>query len=243
METPDIIRIPILPMSMVNAFIVRCASGAILVDTGLPRSTEAVLGALARIGLGPRELRLIVITHAHVDHAGGAARLRELSGAPVAAHRADLPFLAREAPMTFCPTGWFGRAFLRSGLMHEPYQGFAPDIVLDDDGGTMDLAGFGCRGLVRATPGHTAGSLSVELEGGDVLAGDLLASGLLLGGIALRGRPKRPPFEDDPGRVADALEGLLARGGQRFHIGHGGPLPAPAVQRHVRTLRRCACCR
>ena len=82
MPNPAIIRIPILPLGMVNAFLVRSASACILVDTGLPGSEHKIERALRRNGLGWRDIRLIVITHAHVDHAGSAARLRELSGAP-----------------------------------------------------------------------------------------------------------------------------------------------------------------
>lgn len=82
MSTSAIIRIPILPLGMVNAFLVRSASACILVDTGLPGSEHKIERALRRNGLGWRDIRLIVITLAHVDHAGSAARLRELSGAP-----------------------------------------------------------------------------------------------------------------------------------------------------------------
>lgn len=238
MEDLRIIPIPILPFGLINSFLVLTPRAAMLVDTGLPRSTGTVIAACRRHGVQPRDLRLIVVTHAHVDHAGGAAELRRLSGAPLLAHRGDLPFFTRMRPMGFCPTGWFGRLFLRTGLMHEPFPAFVPDILLGP-GEAISLAPFGVPGKACSTPGHTAGSLAIELAGGEVIAGDLAASGLLLGGIAWRSRPKRPPFEDDPQEVAEALEGLLARGGLRFYLGHGGPLEAAGVRRHVAGLRRC----
>ncbi|MCW1932754.1 MBL fold metallo-hydrolase [Pararhodobacter zhoushanensis] len=70
-----------------------------------------------------------------------------------------------------------------------------------------------------------------------MIAGDLLASGILLGGIALRGRPKSPPFEEDRAAVAASLRRLLAMGCETFYLGHGGPLPAAAVRRHIERLR------
>jgi hydroxyacylglutathione hydrolase len=56
-----------------------------------------------------KDIKLIVVTHVHVDHAGSAARLRKLSGAPILAHRDDADFYSRKVPMTFCPTGLVGR--------------------------------------------------------------------------------------------------------------------------------------
>ena len=71
-----------------------------------------------------------------------------------------------------------------------------------------------------------------------MIAGDLAASGILLGGLALRGRPKSPPFEEDIAGVIASLEHLLAQGCTQFYLGHGGPLPAQAIARHVGNLRK-----
>lgn len=87
--------------------------------------------------------------------------------------------------MTFCSTGWFGRVFYKTGLILEPYAPFDPDILLSDDE-EMPLDAFGIRGIVKHSPGHTAGSVSVELRSKDAMVGDLLASGILLGGIMRR---------------------------------------------------------
>ncbi len=242
MQTAHIIRIPILPFGMVNAHLIIQGRSCVLVDTGLPGSEHKIERAMRRHGLALRNLRLIIVTHAHVDHAGSAARLRELSGAPIVAHRGDAAFYGRREQMRFCPTGWFGRLFLRTRLMFEPYTGFAPDILLD---GTeaMSLAPWGVRGVVRHTAGHTAGSLAVQLESQDALVGDLLASGILLGGIVRTGRAKRPPFEDDPHTVSRELERLVQAGAQRFYMGHGGPLDAAEVLRHARRIRSIPPCR
>ena len=235
MHPVEIVRIPILPLGMVNAYLIVGEAGCILVDAGLPGSERKIEQVLARRGLGLRDIKLIIVTHAHVDHAGSAARLRELSGAPVLAHRDDVDFYMRRAPMTFCPTGWFGRLFLKTPFPHQSYAGFEPDILL---GGadTMNLASFGVEGIVRHTAGHTPGSIAVELSSEDALVGDLISSGILLGGIAFRGRAQRPPFEDDPLIVASELERLIRSGFKRFHMGHGGPLEAPEVLRHAKVL-------
>ncbi|MET3135380.1 hydroxyacylglutathione hydrolase [Oxalobacteraceae bacterium GrIS 1.11] len=202
---------------------------------GLPGSECKVARVLRRHGLAFSDIVLIVITHAHVDHAGSAAALRTLSGAPILAHAGDAAHFEHNAPMRFCPTGWFGRLFIKTRLMLEPYARFKPDLLLDD-AAPFDLAPYGIAGVVGHTPGHTAGSLAVALDDGTALVGDLIASGILLGGIALTGQPKRPPFEDDPHAVALALRELVEAGMLRYYMGHGGPLPAQAVARHVAAL-------
>lgn len=237
MTAPRIVRIAILPFGMVNCHLVIGDRGCVLVDAGLPGSEGKIARALRRHGLTFADIRLIVVTHAHVDHAGGAARLRELSGAPVLAHRGDLAYYRQLLPMTFCSTGWFGRLFLKAGLIRRPYVAFTPDILMAD-GQELALSAYGVEGVVRHTPGHTAGSVSLELASREVLVGDLVASGILLGGLLRTGHAIRPPFEDDPQATAAALQRLVDAGMETFHMGHGGPLPAAEVHAHAGRLRR-----
>lgn len=248
MQPFRIVRISILPFGMVNAHLLVGQQGCVLVDTGLPGSESKIRKILHRHGKDFGDIRLIVITHAHIDHAGSALALRQLSGAPIVAHADDLNYFLQIQKMDFCTTDWFSRLFLRAGLVLRPYAPFHPDILLHD-GEALDLAPYGFAGRVHHTPGHTAGSVSVQLNDGDAMVGDLLASGILLGGLVRTGHAKRPPFEDNPHEVADALQALVSAGMERFYMGHGGPLPAKEVQRHVGMLRRLpkpsdgSCCR
>ncbi|MDF2652433.1 MAG: fold metallo-hydrolase [Paenibacillus sp.] len=235
MNTVKIVRIPILPMNMVNSHLLVGPDGCILVDAGLPGSENKIKMALAKEKLTFKDIKLIVVTHAHVDHAGSAALIRELSGAPILAHEGDAKHFNRETPMTFCPTGWFGRLFIKTPLMLEPYIGFEPDILLTKHD-VIDLDRYGIPGMVKHTPGHTAGSVSIELVSNEALVGDLVASGILLGGIVRTKHAIRPPFEDDPHTVARELIRLLDSGIEKFYMGHGGPLKAFEVQCHAQSL-------
>ena len=238
MKKLQIIRIPILPFGMVNCHLLVADGGCVLVDTGLPGSAHKIGAALEAAGRGFSDVRLIVVTHAHVDHAGAAAELRALTGAPILAHAGDLDYYERRKPMTYCDTGWAGRLFLRTRVPLEVYEAFTPDILLHE-GQVLDLAPYGIDGVARHTPGHTAGSISLQLADGDMMVGDLLASGVLIGGMVRTGHAIRPPFEDDPQQVGRELETLLKAGGQRFHMGHGGPLDAAEVARHAAHLATC----
>ncbi|MFB9329419.1 MBL fold metallo-hydrolase [Paenibacillus aurantiacus] len=235
MNVFKIVRIPILPLQMVNAHLIIGPGGCILVDAGIPGAETKIERTLAQEGLTFKDIKLIVITHAHIDHAGSAAIVRERSGAPIVAHEGDEKHFSQEVPMTFCPTGWFARLYIKTPVMFRPYRAFAPDILLRGQE-TIDLGRYGIPGLIKSTPGHTAGSISIELDSREALVGDLIASGILLGGIARTGRARRPPFEDDPHAVARELNRLLASGVETFYIGHGGPLKAAEVERHASSL-------
>lgn len=233
---PPIVPVPVLPMGIVNAFVLLGERGCVVVDAGLPDSVPRIEATLVAAGRSLDDVALIVVTHAHVDHAGGAVALREASGAAVVAHGLELPYLHGEVEMPMCVTSVWGRALLAMGAPRQPYPRLEPDVVLWGDE-RLQLAPYGVEGEVLHTPGHTPGSLSVLLPGGDALVGDMLASGLGIGGIACLSHVRRPPFEEDPHRVADELQRMLSAGATRFWLGHGGPVDAEAVARHVRTLR------
>lgn len=236
MENVNIIPIPILPLNMVNAHLVIGKGGAILVDTGLPGSENKIDRILVQQNLSWKDIKLIVLTHAHVDHAGAAAGVREICGAPILAHEGDIDFYTGRKHMTFCTTGWVGRVFVKTRFPHTPYTAFHPDILLRNDE-VLSLKEYGVEGKVRHTAGHTAGSIVVELSSGDALVGDLIAAGVLIGGVAFNSFPTRPPFEDDPLVVASQLERIIESGGERFYMGHGGPLAKDKVCLHARKLK------
>ena len=137
--------------------------------------------------------------------------------------------------MAFCPTGGVGRYFLKTSLPHQSFTAFEPDVLLSGDE-AFDIRNFGVAGMVRHTPGHTAGSLSVELDNHEAMVGDLVASGILIGGILRINHAIQPPFEDDTFAVLEELMRLVDSGVERFYLGHGGPLQAKEVRRHAEAL-------
>jgi hydroxyacylglutathione hydrolase len=237
----QVIPIEILPRGMINAYLVRAdGGGAVLVDTGIPGKVDRIRTTLVAQGLEWRDLRTIIITHSHPDHTGNAAEVARLSGAPVMIHSLDAEAAAGREKKPFNPTGIMGRVLRHIGPKTPP-----PPVEADvrlEGPGPFDLTAVGLLGA-RAilTPGHTMGSLSVLLPDGTAICGDLLISGILLGGIALKGWVRRSLTEEDPTAIAASLTNLIERGATRFHLGHGGPLARPAVERHIlRELRLVA---
>jgi len=229
-------KIAIFPFGMINAFLLANSQGCILIDTGLPGSEQNIEDALNKLNLTFTDIKLIIITHAHIDHAGSAAKVKLLSGAPVVAHQGDLPHYKGEKKMHFCSTGWFGWLFSKTGAIQKPYDQFEPDILLSSKD-TLSLNDYGIEGDVISTPGHTEGSISVVFDNDKAVVGDLISSGILLGGIARTNIAKRPPFEDNPLQVGQELQSIADKGATTFFMGHGGPLPQKEVLRHIDNLK------
>jgi glyoxylase-like metal-dependent hydrolase (beta-lactamase superfamily II) len=227
--------IPILPAGMLNAFLIVHGNDAILVDTGLPNSEAKIFKRLKKLGLNWSNVRMIVLTHAHIDHAGSAIAIKALTAAPILAHDLEVPYCCGQPPKLRA-TGPFGRTFQKTGAIQRPFSYFKPDVIMTAGEMGLDDRGFPLK--IVHTPGHTPGSVSVLMPNDRVVAGDLAASGILLGGIVLRSKPKRPPFEEDKQAVATSLERLLQRGCKTFHLGHGGPLTADGIHEHLSALRR-----
>ena len=225
--------IRMLPFGMLNAFLLIRGENVILVDTGLPNSAPLVKKALQKNGLDWSNIRMIILTHAHIDHAGSALQLQELTGAPHVGHEADLP-LFLGAPPVLRPTSLFGRLFRKTGAIQRPFAYFSPDIVCSTE--MPDLTEVGIPARILHTPGHTPGSISVLIKDGRVIAGDLAASGILLGGIMIKEKPMQPPFEESPLLVAEALKNLLAHDSTQFYLGHGGPLGVEPIRKHIARL-------
>jgi hydroxyacylglutathione hydrolase len=130
---------------------------AIVVDPG--ENIPEILSRLQKHGL---TLRQIVVTHAHIDHVGGAALLKKLTGAPVFLNKRDLGLLNSMEMQA----GWLGVATPE----------VAPPDASADDGMPVGLAAL--PGEVIHTPGHTPGSICLLFPEQHLLfAGDTLFAG------------------------------------------------------------------
>lgn len=156
---PGVVRIPTVGSAATNSFALIDDDGSVtLVDCGLKRAPARIVAGLRAIGRHPGDVTRIVLTHAHSDHAGGAADLAARTGAPVAVHEADAGFAEAGQPPPF------ERSLLVGRLMNRlPGGGFPPVPVGErlTDGQLLDVAG-GLR--VVATPGHTPGHVSLLHE-------------------------------------------------------------------------------
>ncbi|MEV6975210.1 MBL fold metallo-hydrolase [Kitasatospora sp. NPDC093806] len=227
MSRTKVVPIPVVGRHTVNAYLL-LGRRPVIVDAGTPGSGRLILDRVAEHGVDPADVALIVITHGHIDHFGSAAELSRLTGAPVAGHVADLgPYRAGRARAPHLPTGPMGRAMDRLPALHVGTEPFEPEVLISAE---TSLADFGVEGRVIPTPGHTAGSVSVLTDEGELVAGDLVANSFM--GF-IPGKPANPPFHDDPVRNLASLRAMLALDPTTLHVGHGVPLRPERVRRWV----------
>lgn len=191
----------------------------IVVDSGTKGRAKRIEREIARIGRTPLDVSLVVLTHAHADHAGSAKELQERLDVPVAVGVGDLPTLAEGHNPPLRPATKLGkrlRPFIRN-----KYPPMVPDVVVRQP---MDLRPYGIDGEIVPVGGHTPGSLAIVLRSGEVLSGDLVR-----GKLTAKKKPIEHFFQDDVTAAHGALASLLARGARVFHPGHGGPLSASDV--------------
>jgi glyoxylase-like metal-dependent hydrolase (beta-lactamase superfamily II) len=200
----------------------------VLVDTGRPRDFPALENALWQHGVTPADLSLILHTHGHWDHAGSTAALQLRTRAPIAVHAADVPMMRRGDNGNLRPISFV--AWVLRPLLDGRFPPVEPNLLIDCE---RSLAEYGVSARIISTPGHTAGSLSVMTDEGDVLIGDLLMGGFLGGWL----RPHRPGlhyYADDVGQVRESVRKILALKPRRLYPAHGGPLEPADVQRWLR---------
>ena len=119
---------------------------------------------LARLAFHQLTLKQIIITHAHIDHVGGAARLKQVTGATILMNQCDLPLLQQMD-------------------MQAAWLGVKPPEIVAPDGSAEDLSSIGLmslQGQVLHTPGHTPGSICLHFSSQSLLfAGDTLFAGTI----------------------------------------------------------------
>ena len=130
---------------------------AMVIDPG--DNIPQILARLEKHGL---TLKQIIVTHAHIDHVGGAVKLKRQTGAPILLNQNDLPLLA----MMDLQAGWLG--------VEAPE--VAPPDASADDGLAVGLDNY--PATVLHTPGHTQGSICLHFAPQNLLiAGDTLFAG------------------------------------------------------------------
>ena len=73
-----------------NVYLIKTNEGLVLVDVAWPNKAEAILESVRRTGNNPSDIKHLLLTHGHVDHAGSAAERMRLTGAKAYIHPADL---------------------------------------------------------------------------------------------------------------------------------------------------------
>jgi glyoxylase-like metal-dependent hydrolase (beta-lactamase superfamily II) len=207
-------------MGLAQAYLIETERGLIMADAGSRGYEHKVVKLLQK--LGRNDLRLIFISHAHLDHYGSAAALRRLTNAHIAIHYLD----AKAMSMGETPIGSVrGRGCLVKPLIPiylriarlEPTQ---PDRLLVDD---ELLTDFGLEARIVHLPGHTPGSACLLVEDRLAFVGDLISTN--------RGPHVQRYYAHDWSLIPISLARLKALHPECIYPGHGNrPLDGNALQ-------------
>jgi glyoxylase-like metal-dependent hydrolase (beta-lactamase superfamily II) len=161
-------KIPVAPGIVLDRFVysyILAGETITLIDTGVAGCENVIFDYLRSIGRDPKEVSLIILTHSHPDHIGAAKAIREATGCSVMAHPAERAWIEdvdrqnRERPLP-------GFSTLVGGSVQLDHE-LAEGDVIDTDG-TEEY-----EVQVYHTPGHSAGSVSLLVQGeGALFCGD-----------------------------------------------------------------------
>lgn len=173
----------------VASVLITSPKGHILIDGGTPKSAATIIEHIRRLGFKPEEIKYILVSHEHFDHAGGLAQLQRVSGATVLTSLAAKPVLESGKPNR-----------------GDPQFGALPDIEPVEnvqavgDGDVVTVGPLAVK--ANYTPGHTQGGITwtwtaIEPAGAMnmVYADSLNAFGL--NGFRYSGNPHYPSAKAD----------------------------------------------
>lgn len=199
--------------------------GAVLLDTGFPGDAGRIRRTMAKAGLGSRDLRAIILTHGHIDHAGSAAELKAWSGAPVYAHPLEQAHLDGVFP--YRGLARVCGALEAAGRAITGYRPVRIDVPMAE-GDPLPFWG-GLR--VVHLPGHTLGHCGLYSE-----KHDLLFSGDLWVRFMMRTQASPRIFSDDVSLVSASLRKARAIGARWVVPGHYDVPDATRLRRRFEDL-------
>lgn len=205
-----------------NVYLIKGPLGCIMVDSSYGFAGKKLLQR-AEMAMGGKQLKALVLTHTHFDHAGNAALVKKHFKLPIVVHEAEALYLKRGISPLPRGTQFYNKAIMNMvRRVNTPFQHFKAirgDVLIND---RYDFSGYGLNAYAIPTPGHTRGSLSVVVDNTIALVGDTLV-GYVLG-------HNYPAFADLPDQFAASWARLLGTGCTTFLPTHGGAVSREVLQ-------------
>jgi hydroxyacylglutathione hydrolase len=200
----DIIRIP---CGNVNAFLIKEEDHAVLVDTGLAGYAEKIYDVCK-----DSHVECIILTHGHIDHIQNTAVLSKRLNVPIAIGIGDEDLVDDNTLQSMYGRGAIGKIlcyFSQKAIKSNPIEKFKPTIFLKD-GDSLEC--FGIRGKILGLPGHTKGSIGIDVDQRDLIVGDALMNFL---------KPTLSLLYENKMQLDLSAREISDLGNRFIHFGHG----------------------
>ena len=182
----------------VTSYLITSPEGDILLDGGFPETAPIIERNIRKLGFKLSDVKVLISTHAHYDHAGGLAELKRATGAKFYASAAEIPLLAAGGKGDFA----FGDRFLFPPVK-------ADETVKDDQ-----IIHVGTAAMhAHLTPGHTKGCTTWTAdvtENGEKHTAVFICSISMPGGYKLVNNAKYPEIAEDYKATYKKLHALKA---------------------------------
>lgn len=192
-----------------NCYLVDGGQNAILVDTSRTQFGDKILQICKK-----KKVRLIVLTHGHVDHVQNAAYLSKELGVPIAMHKADVELTKNnllEPLSADRPLGKLLLALTNKSFKLDAIPPFEPDIYLQEGD---SLEGFGVDATIIELPGHTKGSIGLKVGDADIIVGDALMNMFY---------PSQSLLYGNKLNMEKSVEKISRQRNATIYFGHGKP--------------------
>lgn len=201
--------------SDVTSYLIATPEGHILLDSGFEETVPIIRENLKKLGFKLEDVKILLISHAHYDHVGGIATLKELTGAKLLVHEKDVPQLAR---------GGKGDPHIGDRFPFRPAQA---DRALKN-GERVSLGGTTLT--AHLTPGHTQGCTTWTMKAGgqDVV---FVCSASILPNVPLTKNERYPGIAEDYAKTFQVLKSLPC---DIFLAAHAGFFNGPAKAERLR---------
>ncbi len=217
-----------------RCYLLKCTGGYLMIDTSYPGYYGQFEKKLAELGIAASEIKYLLLTHHHDDHAGFAAELLRNTGCRVIAHRNALSALeqgkyegtAKPVNRRIQIVMTFYSLFHRGEWDFPPLRVADRDIIIEGDNEDF-LKGIGIDGVILHTAGHTStrDSISVLLSDGSAFVGDAAMNFLRWTGVG-----HRPIYIEDINTVYESWRKLRERGAKVIYPAHGIPFSATKLE-------------
>lgn len=234
----DLIKIP---LSISTTYLLSSPAGILQIDTGYDRDYPLYQKALKKLGLTPGEIKYLLLTHHHDDHAGFLNELTRDSSLKIIAHQQAQSLLMTGKNDTTRGGGYVSSfvKFIVDAKMRldpnwtlsfPPFELRPDDILIQDDDDSL-LRQFGFPGRVLYTPGHCIDHVAAVLDTGEVFCGDAASNFLLFAGTRFC-----PVFMTDMEAAYRSWQKMLDAGGRIFYPAHGKSFPARKLVENMRKI-------